>query len=203
MTDFGDLSTTDLAKRINDEYAVILESERTNLQKALAIGEKLKALRPRIAPEHGEWQAKLKVYCPKISYETATLYVRLWDKRDELETAATAKSVRTTDLTIEEARKLLAKPKPDNANKSGKAGKVAKAGIEPGNEPDSTNEEEVGKEWLKALAPDDLITWLRAIHDTDYLKELSAGLARALTPPRPPQAPTSVVGIERPVTNPG
>jgi hypothetical protein len=29
MTDYGDLSTTELAKQINDEYAVILASERT------------------------------------------------------------------------------------------------------------------------------------------------------------------------------
>ena len=103
MTDFGDLSTTELAKQINDEYSVILEAERTNLQKAMAIGEKLIALRRRIAPEHGDWHAKLKLYGPQISYETATRYIRLSDKREELDKAAAAKSVATTDLTIEEA----------------------------------------------------------------------------------------------------
>ena len=41
MTDYGDLSTTELAKLINDEYGVILAAERTNLPKALAVGEKL------------------------------------------------------------------------------------------------------------------------------------------------------------------
>src|SRR6516162_7206882 len=61
MTDYGDLSTTELAKQINADYDLILESERTTLQRYLAMGEKLIALRPRIAPKHGEWQAKLKL----------------------------------------------------------------------------------------------------------------------------------------------
>jgi len=127
MTDFGDLSTTELAKQINDEYSVILEAERTNLQKAMAIGEKLIALRRRIAPEHGDWQAKLKLYCPQISYETATRYIRLSDKREELDKAAAAKSVATTDLTIEEARKLLSKPTTKgNSGSGGKPNNIVK-----------------------------------------------------------------------------
>lgn len=76
--DYSDLSTSDLAKQINDEYSVILDAERTNLQRALAVGEKLIALRPRIAPKHGDWQAKLKVCCPKLSYETQTYTFGLW-----------------------------------------------------------------------------------------------------------------------------
>ena len=44
-TDYGDLSTKDLAKQINEEYALILAAERTYLQKALSLGEKLIALR--------------------------------------------------------------------------------------------------------------------------------------------------------------
>ena len=60
MTDVIHLSTDELVKAINDEYGVILVSERNKLPKALAIGEKLTALRPRIAPKHGEWKAKFK-----------------------------------------------------------------------------------------------------------------------------------------------
>jgi hypothetical protein len=48
------LSTDALVKAINDEYGLILVSERNKLPKALAIGEKLVALRPRIAP-NGQW----------------------------------------------------------------------------------------------------------------------------------------------------
>jgi len=76
------LDTDVLVKAINDEYSQILASERNNLQKALAIGEKLVALRPRIAPKHGKWQVKLAEHCPQISYETATLYIRLYENQD-------------------------------------------------------------------------------------------------------------------------
>lgn len=109
--------------------------------------------------------------------------MRLADNLDKLETAAAAKSVRLTDLTITEARALLAKPKPDASGNGGKPTKVVKAAVEPGDEPDADNEEEVGKEWLRALAVDDLITWLKEVHDTDYLLELSAALSKVLTPP--------------------
>ena len=88
MTDLIDLSTAELAKLINDEYAVILANERTNLPKAMSVGEKLKVLQGKA--KHGEWQTKLKAHCPKVSYETATLYIRLWDKRDKLKELAAA-----------------------------------------------------------------------------------------------------------------
>ena len=51
MTTVIHLSTDELVKAINDEYGVILASERNKLPKAIAIGEKLTALRPRIAPK--------------------------------------------------------------------------------------------------------------------------------------------------------
>ena len=128
MTDLIDLSTAELAKLINDEYAVILANERTNLPKAMSVGEKLKVLQGKA--KHGEWQTKLKAHCPKVSYETATLYIRLWDKRDKLKELAAAKSVTVTDLTIQEARKLLATPKPNDGK--GATSKVPKGGVEPG-----------------------------------------------------------------------
>jgi hypothetical protein len=185
-TDLAKLSTDDLAKAINDEYSVILENERGNLQKALAIGEKLKALRPRVARKHGEWQAKLKVHCPTISYETATLYVRLHNKRDELERAAAAKSVAVTDLTIQDARKLLAKPKPTKTTPPAPTTNqsAVKAAVEPADEPDSPSDEDVGKEWLEVLAPDELVAVLREVHDDDYLRELSKALSKVLSPPK-------------------
>jgi hypothetical protein len=137
-SDYGDLSTTALAKLITDEYSLILASERTNLQKALAIGEKLVALRQRV--KHGEWETKLQEYCPTISYETATKYIRLYENWEKIKEAAKAKGVATTDLTIEAALKLIAKPK-TNADKpkdtsKGKPTSVGKGAVEePGNEP--------------------------------------------------------------------
>ena len=107
--DYYDLSVTELAKLINDEYAVILGNERTNYPRALSIGEKLVALRRGV--DHGGWQTKLKGLCPDVSYETATKYIRVWSKQRQIKEAAAAKSVATTDLTIELALSLIAKPK--------------------------------------------------------------------------------------------
>src|SRR6516225_437625 len=114
--DYGELSVPDLAKLINDEYSLVLASERNNLQRALTIGEKPVALRARA--KHGEWQEKLKGWCPKLSYETATVYIRLFEKRDVWEERAKATSVEPTDLTIEGARQLLAKSKPESDSDS-------------------------------------------------------------------------------------
>jgi hypothetical protein len=151
MTDVIHLATDVLVKAINDEYSEILASERNNLQKALTVGEKLVALRPRIAPKHGEWQAKLAEHCPKISYETATLYIRLFERQADWRKAAAAKSVESTDLTIDDARKLLAKPKSTDDEPE-----EEKEEEEDGGD-DETEEEAVGKKWLEMLAPDDLI----------------------------------------------
>jgi hypothetical protein len=96
--DYGDLSTTALIRLINDEYAVILADERTHLQKALSLGEKLIALRRRIAPNHGEWQDKLEEQCPGISYEKANLCIRFIENLDKLETYAASKNVKVTDI---------------------------------------------------------------------------------------------------------
>jgi hypothetical protein len=196
------LATDVLVKAINDEYSQILASERNNLQKALAIGEKLVALRPRIAPKHGEWQAKLEEYCPKISYETATLYIRLFERQVDWRAAAAAKNVEPTDLTIDAARNLLAKPRATATSESDShsdSESVTDEGSDDGQEEkekgesDETEEEVVGKKWLETLAPDDLIFWLKEVHDDEYLKELAAKLAKELTPlPLPPKHPLDI-----------
>ena len=105
--EYANLSAADLAKQINDEYAVILNSEKANLPRALAIGEKLMHLRVRIPSE--EWKDKLEGYCPNISYETATLYIRLFEKQAVWRAAAAAQNVEPTSLTIDAARRLLTK----------------------------------------------------------------------------------------------
>src|SRR6516164_4878050 len=107
MSDYAQLTIPALAKLINDEYAVILQSEKANLPRALAVGEKLNAIRVRV--EHGEWQDTYESYGLNISYETATLYMRLFVKQAEWRAAAAAKNVEPTDLTIDGARQLITK----------------------------------------------------------------------------------------------
>jgi hypothetical protein len=175
MTDYGDLSTTELAKLINDEYGVILANERTNLTKALAVGEKLIALRQRVAPKHGNWQDKLRAWCPRISYETATKYIRVCDKWPDIVKAAKAKGVVTTDLTIEAALKLIAKPKLDSGNKSNSA--VRGAVAEP-----SPNRSEAPDVALEGFANDEVFHTLWNVYENrhDDLLELTTRLARSL-----------------------
>src|SRR6516162_1715320 len=175
MTDYGDLSTTELAKQINADYELILESERTTLQRYLAMGEKLIALRPRIAPKHGEWQAKLKLHCPQVSYETANLCIRFVENFGKLEAYAATKNVKVTDLGIDEARKALAKPKSntDKTSKDKPAG-VVKAAVEPANEPNDRRDEDIAKQYLAEVwDASELVDVLRQVRDIDYLMELA------------------------------
>ena len=195
--DYGELSAAELAKLINDEYSMVLAAERSNLPRAKAIGEKLEFL--RAGTPHGEWQKKLKKWCPRISYETANRYIKLYEKWPTIEQKAAAKSVRTTDLTIDDALKLLAKPPKADTSDSGKASEAAKpGGVEPA---DSHSDEDVGKEWLRALDVDELVIWLSGLHDTEYLTMLCAALAELLKPPESKQQQPSQVpagsGFER------
>jgi len=178
VKDYGEHTVSELVAMINSEHEAIVEADRTNLQRAIGVGEKLNNLKPRVA-EHGEWQLWLKNNCPKISIETANLYMRLGrpDNQAKLETAAAAKSVRVTDLTITQARGLLAKPKSDSKKKHTKQ---PEGGVEPADEPDTGSEEKVGKEWLKVLAADELVSILKEFRDDEYLQELSAALAKVL-----------------------
>lgn len=203
MTEFVDLSTTELAKLINDEYDAILATERTNLPRAQKVGEKLKVLRDKA--KHGEWKTKLAEHCPKLSksYETATLYIRLWDGRDKLPELAKAKGVTVTDLTIQEARKLLATPKSDD---KGKPSKAVKGGVqEPGMEPKPGTLPP--DEQVKRLELDygDMFETLKRKYDQDDLmrltKLLAANLGMALVPLRPSIPPVGPI-VSAPASTP-
>jgi len=186
VTDYGDLSAADLAKQINDDYSVILNSERANLPRALAIAEKLNALRLRAV--RGEWKNKFSSYGLKISYETASVYLRIWEHWDDIRTLAAQKGVDPTLLTIDAARELWARRNDDDATGDAEDTEASDAGDDAGAEPDEETEEKaVGKKWLEMLAPDDLIFWLKEVHGVEYLKELAKALAKVLTPPPPPK----------------
>jgi hypothetical protein len=102
------LSSADLEKQINDDYAVILGSERANLPRALAIAPKLHVLRMRA---WGKWKTKFDSHNLQMSYETASVYLRIWERWAEIKKLAAEKGVDPTLLTIDAARELLAKKK--------------------------------------------------------------------------------------------
>lgn len=103
------LATPELVKAINDEYAIILGSERANLPRALVIAEKLNALRARTI--RGQWKTKFYTFGLKISYETASVYLRIWENWADIKWLAVQKSVDPTLLTIDGARELWARRK--------------------------------------------------------------------------------------------
>jgi hypothetical protein len=103
---YSDLSSADLAKQINDDYSVILGSERANLPRALAMAPKLHVLRVRA---WGQWKTKFPSYGLTISYETASVYLRVWEHWKEIQKLAAGKGVDPTLLTIDAARELWAR----------------------------------------------------------------------------------------------
>jgi hypothetical protein len=198
--DYGELSVSDLAKLINEEYALVLASERNNLQRALAIGEKLMWLRARA--KHGEWQEKLKGWCPKLSYETATLYIRIFEKRDVWEKRAKAESVDSTDLTIERARQLLAKPRSkSDSDEDGEDDEAedADSAISRGEASPGADKVVAGLE----LDTGDMFEVLKKVYDrddlTDIAKRLATHLGITLVPARPQQPTVGVLTGAAPI----
>jgi hypothetical protein len=163
-------TVSELVKKINDEYAVLLASERANLPRAMSIGDKLINLRRRVSKQ-GKWQDWLGKNFPKMSYETAALYYRLAENKEELAKRAREKSVTVTDLTIRQARELLAKPNPNKAGSKGKKvrpGAVEEPGDAKANSP-STRPEDT----IKDLDADELFILVRDNCDAEKLRKLS------------------------------
>jgi hypothetical protein len=123
----------------------------------------------------GKWRAK---HLPDIPQTTASLYMRLAKNKERFGERAISNAVANLrdegKLSIRSAAALLGKQRPRGTPK-----------------PKSKGDEGVGAEWLKALAPDELVTWLQKLHahDTEYLQDVSAKLAKALMPP--PAAPVT------------
>ena len=201
----GELSAAELAKLINDEYGMVLAGEQRTFQRAQAVGEMLVAFRRGTG--HGEWQSKLAKWCPKLSYETAHRYAKLFQNRTEIARLAAAKNVKLTDLTIDAALKLLSERKTSNDNKKSdnksnakKSSKAVKAAVEPANEPNSRKDEDIAKQYLAEVwDASELVDVLRQVRDIDYLRELETAVAKALqpTPTAPQTASSAASGFER------
>ncbi len=193
--DYQEFGVPDLVKMVNDEYSHIYHSDRMTYPRAITVGEMLNNLKPRVS-NHGKWQDWLKSNCPKISLETANLYMRLADSENQTKIASIAagKSVSVTDLTITKARELLAKPKANNNTSKGKFGKSTKAAVEPGNQ--ATSPSLAPEEALKDWAADELFSILKD-RDPDDLKDLTTRLAAHLRmtltpiPSRPTTSPAT------------
>jgi hypothetical protein len=158
---YSDLSSADLAKQINEDYSVILGSERANLPRALAIAPKLHVLRVRA---WGQWKTKFPSYGLTISYETASVYLRVWEHWHEIQTLAAKKGADPTLLTIDGARELWARRKatdepdsPDSSNEENetKEDDVGSGGGKPTPEAMKARETANAEAEAKALAEDE------------------------------------------------
>ena len=170
----NELGDSELIKRINEQVGIDLAADRSTYTRAVALGEMLVLLRNRRNDKRG-WQEYLKEKCPKLAYETATLYIRLFEKQDAILAAAKAQSVTVTDLTVRLARKLIAKPKPNDPKKPKKPMVIEEPAAEPKTKPITL------EDYLRDLAADELFTALRQTYEEEQLRKLSSLLTVHLT----------------------
>jgi len=62
---------------INAEYREVVKAEKAALPHAIKCGELLNLAKENVKEEKMKWGEWLKVNCPDISQETASLYMRL------------------------------------------------------------------------------------------------------------------------------
>jgi hypothetical protein len=165
-TDHSTASLESLARLINIEQDKIITADRKNLERAFAAGEMLIAAKDKV--KHKEWYPWLEANCPKVSKETANLYMRLAKNETKIEEACKAKSVDVTDLTINEARQLIAKPKPEGKGKKGDSQQrdddLPPEDESDGGEPLTTT--------INNIGPDELFIALKDSWESDDLEKL-------------------------------
>jgi hypothetical protein len=98
-------SLANLAARIRAEHEAVCLAARATLAHAFAAGELLLAAKAQVP--HGDWADWLHTHCD-VSERSAQKYMQLARNRVAFEANAPA----TADLTMDEALRALAKPRP-------------------------------------------------------------------------------------------
>jgi hypothetical protein len=161
---------------INTEYREVVKAERAALPHAIKCGELLNLAKENVKAEKMKWGEWLKVNCPEIAQETASLYMRLAEHRAKV---SEAKSIR-------EARELLPKAQPRGTPPTPKEPQPS-SGFEPKADNSPTFEEE-----LEVRAADELFPVLVEQWDDDELERLFKLIGdhlqqkRTAVAPRPP-----------------
>lgn len=164
--------------QIIEAHTRVVDAERNGHQRsldaAIAAGQLLIDAKEAIKGQF-KWTEWRSEYLSQIPQTTASLYMRLAKNQDKLKRPdlKTPEGVRisngvanlaaTGELSVRKAAALLVEKKP--------RGKVSTG-------PGTRTDEDVGKEWLKALAPDDLLNWLVKLHDVEWRKALWIGLGK-------------------------
>jgi hypothetical protein len=149
------------------------DGHKRSLDLAIAAGQLLLNVKEEVIKGGFKWTEWREEYLSDVPQTTASLYMRLATNKDkqlkpDLSTEegrgisnAVATLTAKGELSIRKAATLLTTRKrttPTNAK--------------------PTNED-IGKEWLKALAADELVSVLRELHGPEYLTELRAVLPQA------------------------
>jgi|SRR6516165_4344801 hypothetical protein len=155
-----------------------------SLKAAIEAGELL--IDAKDAVGTGGWTKWRERHLPDISQPTVSLYMRLAENKDRFKERAISNAVTTLrdrgELSIRKAAALIRK----TGTRKSKPKSAAKG------------DEEVGRAWLGGLEVDELIIWLKQLHEPEYRKKLWASLGQEFTarPATPAPAPVSV-GLDR------
>ena len=167
-------SASSFVDPINAEYREVVKAEKSALPHAIKCGELLNLAKENVKAEKMKWGEWLKVNCPDIAQETASLYTRLAEHKSKV---SKAKSIR-------EARELLPKAKPrgrepeisnavTNSTDPAVVLQATDAGEILANIQDDTDKlEEIAKASIVKLTPDKVCVALTKAWSADQLRDL-------------------------------
>jgi hypothetical protein len=170
------MSATDLTKalslvpEIKSAHEEAEKCQRSSHSRALEYAIKAGAALTlaKEAVGHGAFSIGRQQNLPHIPTSTATLYMRLAEHKDKLKEIANTVSdlAAKGELSLRKAAKLLPK-RPQTAAQiaAAKVRAEAKAAAK-------KSSDGMAKEWLKALAIDELLIVLRQVHDIEWLRDL-------------------------------
>ena len=159
---------------INAAYREVVKAERAALPHAIKCGELLNLAKENVKAEKMKWGEWLKVNCPDIAQESASLYMRLAEHKTKV---SKAKSIR-------EARELLQKAKPHgrepeisngvtNSTDPAVVLQATDAGEIIANIADDADKlEEIAKASIVKLTPDKVCIALTKAWSADQLRDL-------------------------------
>ena len=111
-----------LATKAKQAHAIVVNSTRIVLQHAMTAGDALKEAKSKVG--HGKWLAWLEENCPDISNRTAERYMKLAEGQAKLwkKLQDKAKFDTMSDLTINEALRLIDEPDGEQSAEAQKTG---------------------------------------------------------------------------------
>ena len=165
-------------KLIIDANKAVVASGKNGLEHAIECGEMLKAAKEKVG--HGNWEPWLLNNCPDIKPRTASYYMRLAGKADELEKIAEQNGNTVADLSTRAAKRLLAEPKTPSQIAAAKAEKEKKAAEK--ERKAVLAQEQSRAEWIKTLGATGLCEYLTVILDKTVLRQLVEQINKKLVP---------------------